>query len=287
METIIALQQFASPALDAFALAITNLGNELTYIALLVVTYLAIDSERGRSLGIYFLVAMYLNGELKALFETPRPYLIDQAVLRPGAETTVSGAGIPSGHAQGAASFWGVAALYVRRPWFTALAALLVILVGLSRIYLGVHMPLDVMVGLLLGALLVALVPFLDRVSLPLPAGAAIAGGLLAPLAVHLLFPNEHSGLLLGGLAGFLTAPYLYRYQPPRSTSARALVAFLGLAFVFGALFGSSMLLPETVKDHPVGAYLRYLLLAYVGLLLVPYLVTLAGRRARPARAKA
>ena len=271
MDTIRSLQSVASPALDGIAVAITNLGHEFSYVALLVIAYLVFDPQRGRSLGVYVLLAFYLNGLLKGLFDTPRPYVIDPGVLRShAAELTGPGPGFPSGHAQGAATFWGISALYVRRRWFTAVALLLICLISLSRIYLGVHLPIDVLGGLALGALLVALAPLLDRFDLEAPLAVQVSVAILLPLLLHLLLPTPDSGLVLGGLAGFLSAPLLLRYDPPGGWGRRAAVGAIGLLFVFVGLFGSSAVLPEAVKRHPVGDFVRYLLLAYVGLLAAP-----------------
>ena len=273
METIRTLQSVASPALDGIALAITNFGHEFSYVALLVIAYLVFDPNHGRRLGIYVLVAFYLNGLLKGVFDTERPYLIDPAVLRSeAAELTGPGAGFPSGHAQGAATFWGIAALYVRRPWFTALALLIIVLVSLSRIYLGVHLPIDVLGGLVLGGILVALAPFLDGIDIELPGALQIALGIGLPLLLHLFLPTPDSGLILGGMAGFLTAPLIFRYDPPGGWGRRILAGLIGLVLVFAGLFGSSAILPEVLKRNPFGDFLRYLTLAYLGLLAAPAL---------------
>ncbi|HEX7004538.1 MAG TPA: phosphatase PAP2 family protein [Trueperaceae bacterium] len=271
MDTIRSLQSVASPALDALALAVTNLGHEFSYVALLVIAYLVLDPQRGRRLGIYVLIAFYLNGLLKGAFDTARPYLLDPSVLRShAAELTGPGAGFPSGHAQGAATFWGIGALYVRRGWFTVLALLLIALISLSRLYLGVHLPVDVVAGLALGALLVALAPLLDRLHLSTSVPVQIAAGIALPLLLHLFLPTPDSGLILGGLAAFLTAPLILAYEPPEGWGRRVFVGVLGLLLVFTGLFGSSAILPEALKRNPFGDFARYLLLAYVGLLIAP-----------------
>ena len=273
MEIIHALQSVASPALDLVALAVTNLGHEMTYVGLLVIAYLAVGADQGRRLGILVLLSFYLNGLLKGVFDTPRPYVLDPEVLRSqAAAQTGPGAGFPSGHAQGAMAFWGVSALYVRRRPFTALALVLVAAIALSRVYLGVHLPIDIVGGLGIGALFVLAAAWWPERPLRLAAPLQIALGIAVPLALQLIFSNDHSGLVLGGMAGFLTAPLLLKHEAPRTLSGRFGIALLGLTLVFAALFGSSALLPEAVKRSDIGAFLRYLALAYVGRLLVPAL---------------
>lgn len=287
MDAVYFVQGAASPVLDSLMLAVTNLGHDLTYIALLVITYLGVSPVQGRRLGLLFLGAMYFNGLFKDFFSTPRPFELDPEVLRvPSAAESAAGAGFPSGHAQSSTTFWGVAAWYVRRPWFTALAVMLVALISFSRVYLGVHLPIDIIAGIGLGLLAVALAPVLDRTSLSCSRLLQLALALAVPLLVHLLFPAVNSGILLGGLSGFLAGPLLVRHRLPGTLAGRVLVTALGLALVFIVLLSSSALLPDEVKRHPVGEYLRYLVIALTGVALTPALFRLFWREPASAHAR-
>jgi undecaprenyl-diphosphatase len=281
VEAITFLQQFASPTLDGLMLAITNLGDEQAYIAFLVVTYLAFDPQLGRRVGVYLLLSFYLNFHLKGLIDTPRPFALDPSVARSDAAiATAGGAGFPSGHAQGSTTFWGYLALYVAKPWFWVLAGVVIALVSLSRIYLGVHVPIDIWGGLAIGAAVVAAAYAVDRAAVrakPWPRALTWVVGLLVPLALHLLFPVADSELLMGGLAAFITAPLLVRYRVSSVVWQRVAVAVLGLLLVFAVLFASSAVLPEAVKRDAIGGFVRYLALGYTGLLLTPWLARALG----------
>src|SRR5690606_29923802 len=99
-------QGAASPALDSLMLAVTQVGSEQAYVALLVVAFVAVDAERGRSLALTLLTGFYLNQLLKDAFFTQRPFQIDPTVARSeAAVATAPGNGFPSGHAQGTATF--------------------------------------------------------------------------------------------------------------------------------------------------------------------------------------
>jgi len=63
--------------------------------------------------------------------------------------------GLPSGHAQNAASVWGWLGVEVKKRWFTVVMVVLIFLIGVSRLVLGVHFLGDVLLGWLLGGLLV------------------------------------------------------------------------------------------------------------------------------------
>jgi membrane-associated phospholipid phosphatase len=286
VETIAFLQQFASPALDRVMLVITDLGDEQAYIALLVIIYLAVSPLWGRWVGIALMLSFFANFHLKGIVDTPRPFDIDPDVARgEEAVATAPGAGFPSGHAQGAGTFWGYLACQVRRPGFWVLAVVVVALISISRVYLGVHIPVDIVGGLAIAAVVVAVAvavqwygPRLVGSWWPrLPVPLLFALGLLVPLLLHLLLPVDDSALLMGGLAAFLTAPLLIRHRVPAGAGRRVAAAAIGLVLVFAVLLGSSALLPEAVKADPFGGFARFLLLGYVGLALTPYLLRRLG----------
>lgn len=277
MDVIIALQSFASPALDAVVLVITNFGGQQAYVALLVLTFIGIDANVGRRLASYFLAGAYGMELLKDLFATPRPFEIDPSVARnQAAIETAPGASFPSGHALLVTAFWGLAASYVRRGWFTALAALLIVVVSLSRLYLGVHFPSDVIAGVLLGLGVIVAGRSLDRLRWRgrwrWRTLLVVLAGVLVPLAFHLLLPTDSSGLFLGALAAFLVGPELVQHRTDGPWLGRAVLSVIGLVLVFAALAASSALIPDSVRHSALGSFVRYFLIGCLGTMLVPAL---------------
>ena len=133
-------------------LAITALGYEQFFILLLPTLYWCFDQMVGLRVGLMLLLSNVVNNFFKFLFHSPRPYWFSDTVEAYSHETSF---GLPSGHAQIAASVWGWLAAEVRKRWFTILAVVLIFLIGISRIYLGVHFLTDVLLGWLLGGLLI------------------------------------------------------------------------------------------------------------------------------------
>jgi membrane-associated phospholipid phosphatase len=282
MDTIYAIQQFASPALDTFFQLVTELGSSEVYIALLLTLYLAVDARLGQRVGSYVLFGFYLNFHLKGLVGTGRPFLIDPAVARTADAIPTSGPGFPSGHAQLALTFWGYTAWWLKRRWFWVLAVLVIALISFSRLYLGMHFMVDVVGGLAIGALYTFVLAFADPVWDSLrsfPRVLRALAGILVPLVLLLLFPPPglEVDLIMGGLAAFLSAPLLLRYTPPTVLWRRLVAALLGLLVVFGVLIASSLLLPEAWKRELLVGFFRYLTLGYVGLWLVPFLLQRLG----------
>nr|BAL44386.1 PA-phosphatase related phosphoesterase [uncultured bacterium]BAL56584.1 phosphoesterase, PA-phosphatase related [uncultured Chloroflexota bacterium] len=136
------------------------LGTEEFFLLVLPALYWNLDASLGLRVGVILLSSGALNSLLKMFFHMPRPYWVSEKVIPMAGETSF---GIPSGHAQVSVGVWGMVAAWVRRWWATVAAVLLVFCIGLSRIYLGVHFPQDVVAGWLLGVLLLAGFLMLER----------------------------------------------------------------------------------------------------------------------------
>ena len=127
-------------------------GNIEFYLLLLPLLYWLVDRRLGVRVASFLLVSIVINNLCKMLLHSPRPYWYDpQVQLWTAPELSF---GLPSGHAQNAVVMWGLLALYGRRAWGWLVAILLMLLTGVSRSYLGVHFPTDVLAGWLLGGAL-------------------------------------------------------------------------------------------------------------------------------------
>jgi len=152
---IVWLQTF--PFLKGPMLVFSWFGSTYLYLFALPILYWCVNRRIGLDVGFLVLANAIVNNLIKVLFALPRPYWISGSVHALAHE---SGFGLPSGHAQGAILFWLFLALQVpakRRPWAIALAILMSGLIGLSRIYLAVHFPADVIVGFAIGLLVLSI----------------------------------------------------------------------------------------------------------------------------------
>jgi len=146
--------QCLSPALDIPFKLLSLLGNEGFYLFLLPLVYWCVDRRTGAKLAILFLVSAYVNSAAKLLAAQPRPFEYDPKVR---ALVSAEGGGLPSGHTQHSVVVWGFLAMQLRKNWFRLIALFLMIFIPLSRLYLGVHFPVDLLGGYLLGALVLIL----------------------------------------------------------------------------------------------------------------------------------
>lgn len=139
-----------TPLLDAFMKAVTLLGNAGIFWILLTVVLLC--TKRYRRCGIAMSFALILsliftNGLLKNLIMRPRPFWIDTSFnLIVAAPSDYS---FPSGHSS--ASFAAAMACFMLKKRTGAILLCLAALISLSRLYLTVHYPTDILAGMLLG----------------------------------------------------------------------------------------------------------------------------------------
>ena len=205
---ILWLQHF-SPALDLPFRAFTFLGEEDFFIVLLPLLYWCLDRRAGARLSVLFLFSFYLSAWAKVLAFQPRPFQVDARVQQ---LTTYSGGGFPSAHTQTAVVVWGYLAAQYRRRWLWALAAALMILIPLSRLYLGVHFPVDVLGGYLIGAAVLALylwlAPRVEQRLVRLSLAWQLLAAVLVPVALMVLLPTGEeigvtsAAMLLGMATG-------------------------------------------------------------------------------------
>ena len=136
MEFVKLVQSFSSPLLDVFFSIITYLGDENLFILIFCLVYWCINKKFAYIMGFAFLSNGILNTALKGIFKVPR--LSPKQGIRT-IKINMEGYSFPSGHAQSAASYWTSLMLKIRGNWFYITGILVILLVGLSRIYLGLH----------------------------------------------------------------------------------------------------------------------------------------------------
>ena len=155
MQLLYVLEQLRTPAVTKALSALTYFGGVYGFMVLSIIIFWCIDKRCG-----YFMLSLgflgtVINQFLKIIFRIPRPWVLDPS-FEP-VESAVADAGgfsFPSGHTQNVFATFGGVFVWTKKTWLKILCAVMIVLVAFSRMYLGVHTPLDVGVSVVIGIVL-------------------------------------------------------------------------------------------------------------------------------------
>lgn len=228
MKVLYALESIRTPWLDTVMVAITHLGEETVFMVAALFVFWCVSKRHGYYLLAIGFAGTVLNQFLKLLFRIPRPWVLDSDfTIVESARAQATGYSFPSGHSQNAVGTFGGIARFTRRKWVRAAAIVVAVLVPLSRMYLGVHTPLDVGVAAVIAvALVFALYPLMERSDSRHGVMGAVLAVMLALAVGYLLFVSlypfpadvdaanlasgvENAWKLLGATVGMLVGWWL------------------------------------------------------------------------------
>lgn len=156
MEFLRLLEEIRTGWLNGIMLAITHLGSEIIFLAVALIFFWCVDKTRGYYLMSVGFVGTILNQFLKLVCRIPRPWVQDpQFTIVEQARAGADGYSFPSGHTQSAVGTYGSIAYTSRNRWVQVLCVAVAALVAFSRMYLGVHTPIDVGVSVVIGVVLI------------------------------------------------------------------------------------------------------------------------------------
>lgn len=296
---LMTFQSLRIPALTGVFLLLTEFGAETIQLPLIAFLYWCGKKRIAILIGISFFSGMVVNQLLKITFCVQRPFLRFEnlaavAEALPGA----SGFSFPSGHTAGAISVYGMIAMLTEKRWLKVVMVSLIAAVGISRLYLGVHTPTDVLAAIVIGTLILIAVRIASR---SLAANPALKNRflllgftlLLISMLYALLKPYPEGtgaflrsdvmktvGAALGGLIGFRVEESKLRFEAPKSWIGKILVFIPGIALTMAL----RVLLKAPLNaafGELVGSFVRYVLITFWITALYPVLFGWTLRRAK------
>ncbi len=180
----------------------TWLGYPQAYMIAVAIIYWSVDRKLGLRLAIFLPLVASLNSILKQAVHAPRPFWLDPGIR---ALRVSNGFGMPSGHAQ-AATVWLYAATIIKTRGFWILAIVVALMIGLSRVYLGVHFSSQVITGWLAGIVILVLFLRFESSVLTWFLGRRYTGQLLLICGIPVTM------LLIGAFVLYLTRDWV---MPP------------------------------------------------------------------------
>lgn len=151
LDILLFFQSIANPFLDVLMNLVSMAGEIIIPLFIILLVYWCIDKKRGYAVTLSMLTALITTQIVKAIVRYPRPFMVYPELIGGGRLETATGYSFPSGHSTGASSFYGSLAVLFRSRILRAIAIILIIMVPVSRMYLGVHWPMDVLAGTIIG----------------------------------------------------------------------------------------------------------------------------------------
>lgn len=190
MAFLYALEGIRNPFLDTVMGLVTELGGEVVYLALAIVVFWCVDKYLGYYIMTAGFVGTLFNQFLKITCRIPRPWVLDpNYTIVESAREAATGYSFPSGHTQNIFSTFGVMGVWTKKLWFRIVCGAVVVLVAFSRMYVGVHTPLDVGVAFIMGLVLVfALYPLFRNMSEHPERMYWVLGGMIVMCVAYLLY---------------------------------------------------------------------------------------------------
>ena len=288
------LQANLGPGAISFLSLLSMFGEQLLMVVIIGFLYWSWDKQFGKFVGLNILVANVWNPLIKNIFLRLRPYFVSDKVdlLRlidtsaDKYDVAAQGYSFPSGHSSGAVSLYGSLAAHEKKNrLLLAIAILLPLLVGFSRVVVGAHYPTDVLAGWLLGLLVVLLIPWLQRKI----KNRWLLYGLLFLIALPGFFYCTSDdyftsfGMLLGLMLAFPFEEKYVRFENTRDPVRCILRVIGGGAIYFGLNAALKLPFPSALLDSGSFAAhlirtLRYTAVMFTVIALYPMVFRLTAR---------
>ena len=190
MSFLYLLEEIRNPVLDLLFSLVTLFGEETIFMAVGMIVFWCISKQKGYYLLSVGFVGTVVNQFLKITFRVPRPWVKDpNFTIVESAREAASGYSFPSGHTQTSVGLFGGLALKFKNRAIRITSIVLCVLVPLSRMYLGVHTPMDVGVSIVIALVLVfALSPIFEKAEKSPKVMYALLFSLTGIMLAYLLF---------------------------------------------------------------------------------------------------
>jgi hypothetical protein len=266
------------------------------YILIVLGIYWLYNKNFALRLTMVVIVTSALNQLLKVIIKNPRPYVSEGtyedhwAISESDFEETAESYSTPSGHAMGSASFWGFIHHKIRSPTTKYLAVIMILLIGFSRPYLGVHFLEDVIFGWAMGLIVVYfvvkyedyLVQKWQSISKTMGVIAVsivtfvvmLLAGFTSDFGVDGVIYATLSGMITGLIIGYNVETSKVGFIAETKSVVNGVIRYLiGIILSLGVLTGLDILFSEIADDESeLGYILRFI--RYTSLGIVATLVT-------------
>ena len=290
------IREVLGPGVEILVSGVSMLSTVAVFVLFLV--YWCMDRKTGRFGLLCFSLGQFMNQTCKAIFCIPRPWIRNEAI-HPSehAIESASGYSFPSGHSQTAMSSYG--ALSVKGTTSRCIRVILlvcILLVGLSRNYLGVHTPQDVLAGFGMGILSIVIVAYIQKHKEKLCGFRSVIAGICIVASVtayavlkqysgsveQAVLMKEDAMKAYGFMAGTIVSAYYMQTNSfttdHLSIKQRIRRAVIGSVMIAPVYFGGDVLLTVFLPME-AALWICTFASAVTGILLVPYVFDKVEKR--------
>lgn len=224
MEFLRLLSFYRIDFLDHFFRYVSYLGESSIIIPFICIIFWCFNKKLAYKSLFAFFISGYIAQGFKVLFRIPRPWIIDSSFSPvESALETATGYSFPSGHTQSCSSILITFATNIKKKWFSIIMYFLIFLLMFSRMYLGVHTPLDVVTAFIISLITVVILNYISSnyelpenielslliVSIFLSAGICLYALLLVYWNISTIELVEDSIILAFSMFGFSIGAYI------------------------------------------------------------------------------
>ncbi|MBQ6630576.1 MAG: phosphatase PAP2 family protein [Romboutsia sp.] len=208
-------QSIRTPILNALFLILTISTEVPVIILLTAITYWCINKKYGHKLLFTLIPNIVINTGIKEFVKAPRP--IGIAGIESLRTQTATGYSFPSGHTQTATTFWTSLMIIFKKRWTYILGTIIILGVGISRLYLGVHWPVDVIFGWIFGIVFTVIFAKLFDIVYEIK-NYKLLFFVLIPFILFIFIVKSESyikilGLLLGLIIGYIIEDKFIKFK--------------------------------------------------------------------------
>ena len=291
------LEGIRNPVLDFFFSLITYCGDEIVFMAVGMIVFWCFSKNEGYYLLCVGFLGTVINQFLKMVFRIPRPWVKDpNFTIVESAREAASGYSFPSGHTQSSVGLFGGVARWNKNKILRIAMIAMCVIVPLSRMYLGVHTPADVLVSVAVALILIFVgYPIFNKAIKSPKKMYCVFGFLALVMAAYLCFiclwafpktvyleENIHNlesarkngftlmGCVLGIFAVYTVDIKYTKFETKAVWWAQIIKAIVGIGLVLAAKELLKYPLNAILDENTWARLVRYFLMVIVGGVLWP-----------------
>lgn len=280
-------QSIRNPILNTLFLILTISTEVPVIVILTAIIYWCINKRYGQKLLFALISNIAINTGIKEFVKAPRP------IGKPGLESlrvsTATGYSFPSGHTQTATAFWTSLIIILKERLIYILGTIMILGVGLSRLYLGVHWPIDVIGGWIFGIIFTLIFTKIFDI-VDKNKDYKLLFLFLIPFIIFIFIVKSESytemfGLLVGFIIGYIVEDKFiqfktiddykkevdlnFKVKSNKDYIVKSVYRFILGIFTLATLY---LILKLIIPDYQVFNFIRYLIISLYAVAGVPAL---------------